>query len=663
MWSRNNEFLTAPPVETWPGVSTIALESDHLQLFTDRVTAIKLYLAGENVADIQRRTGVNSKSLPRFLKNCLKLSSDGRIFGFRALNPYFRINPYVKRKTMGPKRPEQQGGQSGAFGQLLRMFPDIESSLVSIVRQEAKSRQVWEFNLRPRSLHRCFLAFLKTKIQENQYPVYGWPFNTKYRGLRTIQTFMTDLVGRNFSRSVRVAGQREAIAHKSVGTGHSPFLSFNEPFDAVEIDAHKIEAHMSVSFETPEGTHTDLLLQRLWYIAAVCRSSTAILAHTMVYRSEVTADDVLRVIRAAAAKKWVPMELTMPELSYHPDGGLPSGVIEEAAFATWSVTLLDGALVHLANKVRERARKKIGFVLNWGPVAHFERRPNVERTFKTLTDDLIRRLPSATGSHPHNGRAPNAEKKAVDSKIRANEIDQLIDVHAAKHNATPTEGLSFLSPLDYIRYFVCGPEPQCLLRRLPMQELNDTKKLASIERRKILGSIKDGRRPYIQLDRVHYTNQVLAEAGQLIGHYLIIEIDEDDYRQVHAYLDDGSDFGILTASYKWSLTKHSRRTRKVINSLISKRIIFVSEFDDPLLVYLRYLSTPEKTPRKKVNSLTTKQVTAATRVAEEAGLPKKIEKEIADNLASGVGSLTTVSQRPSLFKAPVGPPRMAKNRR
>jgi putative transposase len=196
-----------------------------------------------------------------------------------------------------------------------------------------------------------------------------------------------------------------------------------------------------------------------------------------------------------------------------------------------------------------------------------------------------------------------------------------------------------------------------------MKEHEDAKKCACIVRRKILGNIQDGRRPYIQLDRVHYTNPVLAEAGQLIGHYLIVEIDEDDYRQVHVYLEDGGDFGILTAGGRWNLTKHSRRTRQAINSLISKRILAVSEFDDPLQIYLRHLSTPEKPPKKNSRALKPRQATDAARVANETGLPKKIEPAAEDKTTTAGVSLAELSQRRSLFKPDKNPPRMAKNRR
>src|SRR3546814_19118482 len=85
-------------------------------------------------------------------------------------------------------------------------------------------------------------------------------------------------------------------------------------------------------------------------------------------------------------------------------------------------------------------------------------------------------------------------------------------------------------------------------------------------------------------------------------------------RQIRAYLKNGAELGFLVAKGRWSTTKHSRRTRKAINSLMSKRILVISEFDDPVRVYISYLSTQH--PQHSTSPLPRKQATNATRVAK-----------------------------------------------
>jgi len=611
MGTRQAVIKDAVPIELWPSVLDAEFDEERRAQFRAHAEAMRLYFAWVPVAEIEKRTGVGQTSLPRLAKRCLKLADDGRIQGFRACIPYSRTGSYTRESELPHCPPSERAGMAGALGVMLRRFPDIEQLLVQYIKNEAKRLAVPEHKLRPSDLHRIFLRCVENKGVGKK----EWPFTTKYRGLRSIQQFMNEILDRHFSRSAMVREDSAARAHLNVGKGISSLLSFDEPYDAVEIDAYKIEAHLTVAFHTPEGLETDLRLERLNLIAVVDRFSSAVLAYTVVYRPEVNADDILRIIRHAASGTWTPMELTVPGLRYPDGSGLPSGVIDGAQGALWSATMFDGALAHLSAAVHARARAALGFAINWGPVAHFERRPNVERTFNQIARTLFKRLPSTTGSNPQSGRADEAERKAIEHRIRAAEVEQLLDVTFAQHNATPSEGLSHLTPLEAIRYFMDRPERfECRKRPTGIAaEAGFSQYEAAIVR----GSRTAGRRPYIQVDRVHYTNDVLASSGHLIGARLLLEVDEDDMRQVKAYLPNGAELGVLKAHGKWGITRHTRRTRKAINSLITKRLITITGFDDPMQVYMRHLATRKGT--RPSAGPGPKQATEIVRVKKEAG--------------------------------------------
>lgn len=645
------------PTALWPTVSSVGMTRKQAQTFIARKEAMRLYFADEPVEKITRVTGVNRYSLARMAQKCLQMAPDGAVYGFRALIPYIRTRPYQRNAELKAKRQHQQGGQSGALGALLRRFPDIEDDLVKCIRQDRKLKRIPEFKIRAKDLHRLFIQCVKAKgVSESE-----WPFTTQHLGLRTIYAYMRYVLNENFTKSVISREGPAAKAHMNVGTGHAPFLTFEEPYDVVEIDSYRIDAHLTVAFRTPEGTETEVLLERLWLIAAVDRASTAVIAYDVVYRSEVTSDNVLKVIRDAITKKWEPKALTLP-FNYPLGGGLPSGVIPEAYGAVWNLLLFDGALAHLSRAVYERVRKRLGFVISWGAPGHFERRPNVERTFRRIADDLFKRLPSTTGSNPYNGRAPDGEAKALSYKIRAEEAEQMLDVYIAQHNVTPCEGISLLTPFEYIRHFLDNQSSGFMLRTLP--ETGETHMLSVTEEVTVRGSVKDGRRPYIQLDRVHYTSPVLVELGNLIGEKLLIKIDEDDMRQVKAFLKNGAELGFLTAKGRWSNSKHSRRTRKAINSLMSKRTLVVSQFDDPVHVYLSHLSVQKK--QRSTSLISRKQATDATRIAKEANLPLKIvvEPELGrENTTATTNVLSTTKQRRSLMDTDAPALRLVRNRR
>lgn len=445
---------------------------------------------------------------------------------------------------------------------------------------------------------------------------------------------------RNPLRTVETRESNDARAHMATGGGFERLIPYAEPYDAVEIDAYHIDAFVTAVFGTPEGTEAEVVLSRLWILAIVERLSTAVLAYRLVFRSEVGAADVAALIRDAISGRWEPKQLSVRGLQYPKKGGFPSGVLPEAQGAVWSVTMLDGALANLAKLIHDTVRKTAGFVINWGPPGHFERRPNIERTFKKISTDLFHRLPSTTGSSPRSGRANDPVSSAQTHRIRATEIEELIDVVFAEHNGLPCERNSFNSPLETLGYFMSGPDPKTLVRKLPNAMASRASLIARRQTCTVRGGLDSGRKPYIQFENVRYSSSVLGEAVGLVGKKLIIHIDESDLRQVTAFLSSGAELGILKAAGKWSLTKHDLKTRKTIFQLITKRILALTESADPVHEYMKHISLTAP-GAKKGAQLTPKQATEAVRVAHDA------------NVAPILGKVTASQQK--LSKSEVTP--------
>jgi hypothetical protein len=624
--SRVELFGANLATSTWPHPDSQLIPEMHREPYGYRVKAIQLYADGCSLKDIEEQTGIKGSLVNYLAERCLRLHPDGRIWGFRAAVPNVRISEYTRHSPIKPKLPEAQGGHAGALGQLLETYPNLNDDVVAWVKKEKKKYLVHEHRIRLVDVHREFLRLLRNLGVKST----EWPFNTKYLGLRTIGGYVNKILETDFAGGVTAREDGAARAHLSVGKGKAPLLQFTDPFDVVEIDAHLIDSHLTVGFSTPQGTIVEVLLSRIWLIAAVDRSSTAVLAYTVVYRSEVGASDVLRVIAKSVSETWKPLPLSIPDLSYLPGSGLPSGIIPGLAGTVYGSLFLDGALAHLSKAVRERARKKLGFSINWGPVRHFERRPNVERLFRSIHDDIFGRLPSTTGSNPQNSRAEHGELLAETYKIRAAEAEQLLDVYIARHNATPSEGIFNISPLEYLRqkaaenHFIPRHLPASVLTRGPVFPL----RIAVVVR----GGQKDGRRPYIQFQREHYTSDLLANSSGLIGKSLTIEVDEDDLRQVRAFLNNGESIGFLTATGKWRLSKHDLKTRKIINSLLSNRTLVLANGRDPVQGYLSYLSKGTKKNRLKTDMVpAASAATEAVRIATAADIPLKLNPKGADS--------------------------------
>ncbi|MFP3605895.1 hypothetical protein [Paraburkholderia sp. SIMBA_053] len=613
-WSKSVARAEAPPLDEWPKLDYSTLSKEDKEFIENRELAVRMLFQGAKYTDIRDVTGVSKQQTIQITKICLTRASDGRILGFRGLLPFTRTSRNTRRNEIKPKRRDEQGGMACALQDALARYPDLEKKLIAQVRKEKKEGLIPEFKIKGSHLHRLFLNELEKYDQTKS----GWPFTAKYRGIKSVVRFMRDLLDRNLGDAVRARGGSDAKAHFATGSGISPILPFSDPFDAVEIDAHHIDALFTVVFKTPIGTEVESVLERLWLLAVVERVSTCVLAYRVVYRTEVTAVDVAGVIRDAICKRWVPKDLTLGTLKYPPGGGFPSGLIPEAEGALWTVTLLDGALVNLSNLIHDSFRKDTGSMVNWGAPAHFERRPNIERTFKQITDNVFLRLPSTTGSNPKSGRAADAADAAKRYRIRADDIDQLLDVAFAAHNGLPGQGNFYNSPLETLRQLISGPSPPVMVRKLPLSGSTRVRSLLRREVRKVRGGIESGRKPYIQYENALYTNPVLSMSGALVGKELTIYIDEEDLRSVRAYTSNGYELGVLSATRGWNLTKHSLATRQAIFQLVSRRILILSESEDPVQAYLRYLAQQVEKSRKAGKG-SAKDATNLTRVAKDAG--------------------------------------------
>lgn len=618
--NRSALIAEAPPIELWPLVPDGIVEDEVKELFNQRCKAIEMYLNYELGADIQKATNVHKTTLSKLLQKCLELGPDGNILGFNALIPFIRIKDYERTAEVKPKFREDQGGLSGLLQQTLTKYPDLEKKLNNLIlKKNTLETSTHEKKISAKQLHQVFLKLLKEKGYEDS----DWPFTTKHLGKNSIRKYINEVLDKNFSRGVRVREEQDSIAHLAVGTGHDKFLSFEEPFNAVQFDAYNIDAFFSADFATPEAFETDVQLDRLWLITLIEHVSRAILAYAVVYRSQISATDLLEVLRDAIDPP-PRIEINIPGLTYPENAGLPHEVIPECRGVIWNTIFLDGALAHLAKIIQKDVRDNLGIAINWGPVAHFERRSIQERFFKKVATDLFQRLPTTTGSNPQKGRAKNAEDLAVKYKIRADEVEQLLAIYVAQYNATPNEGTSFLFPLEILKFFFHDQKDHFLPRRLPEHTGQSSNPIPIIREVIVRGGKTSGRRPYIVFERERYTSAVLSQAAGLIGKRLRIDIDPRDIRQMRVFLPNGAELGFIKVMGRWQYTKHSWKTRKIINSLISKKLLVISKFDDPIQVYMKFLSVRNKKITKKTKDLNPQNATEATRLAKETGLPRKI---------------------------------------
>jgi hypothetical protein len=554
--------------------------------YLSRLQAVELKLDGMTGPEIKIMTGICESELSRFLDRYTSITDEGLYWGQAALLPGARIGPNLRSKPLKPKRSEQQGGLSGALGYTLAKTPGLAEAFANEVLRKGRSH---DHGSRFDKRHLCdvFYDLCKTKgIRDDE-----WPLNQPRGAPKTIYQLIDDILHSDFTKAARATGGLNALIHSKVGTGYEPFLADYDVYDFIEIDSYYVDAYFVLNISGDRRTKTKDVISRFWLIAAICKRSNAVLAIKFVFSSEIRSQDLFDLICEAYSGDWVPRKsLSVKDLKYNDDGGMPSYVFPELKYHTWGAVALDNAMQHHAKKIYDLALHSLGFAINYGPLKQPARRPNVERLFKRIASKVMHQLPSTTGSSPAegNGRVDSPEQAAVCYQVDVDEALEVMDVYTANYNGTPQGGkIKANSPLEILRDFIYEKD---VLHSYTAETYINTVSLGSLtSQARVTGSVKKGIRPRIKLDQAIYTNPQLANSPHLIGVKLLLKITPHDYRTVEAYLPDGIYLGVLTVEAAWREVAHSVTTRKLINRALGKKEFRLVSGQNPIIAWNKHL--------------------------------------------------------------------------
>jgi hypothetical protein len=201
----------------------------------------------------------------------------------------------------------------------------------------------------------------------------------------------------------------------------------------------------------------------------------------------------------------------------------------------------------------------------------------------------------------------------------------------ARYNGEPHTGLGYRSPLESLNYYInSGNIPP---RQVPKSRRNNLKLLDIKLTRTVRGKAKSGISPHINYEGARYRNEVLSHSPDLIGKKLTLIVDPSNIHSVTAFLPNGAELGVLTAQGAWGRASHTLKMRKEILDLKYKKLIWYTESDDPVQIYMDYLgkrAIESKTARRKLasarQSQRTKNITENNSELECQSICKKQRK-------------------------------------
>ena len=609
-FTRKNFPKEYQDLSKWP---TVDVPDQDRPRFERLRSALTGYLDGANVARLEAAHGINRSEILRILNRAATVQPDGQIWGWRACLTGAHIGGYARKAPVAKPSAEVDVGFAGALQQLFARHPQVQMSLDQTIQKRNKG-EAQEACMNARAAHRTFLAL----CVEAGISIHDYPFNCASQGLRAIQNYVRALRGSDFQRSAYLLGGHGAGKRAKLGNGFDPLLAHNLPYDAVQQDTHKLDFIGSIEVPHPSGS-VRTPIQRMCLDLVIEMRSKAALGYSVTIANRISAREALASVQHALSV-WEPMQIDKPLVAYPEGAGFPSGVIPSLAGAAWSTHYLDNDAIYTSKLVAERIRARVGCAVNFGPVGDWTRRHVIEGIFSVLTKRGFQRLPSTTGAHPKDPRRRDAEKHAVDLACDYKELLYLIDVALATYNATPLSSLGMRSPLQFLREQTEDDRANFMPRYLPplphcMPEMD-----IAVETRSIRGNVTQGRRPYVEIDEVHYTSALLANCGELIGTSITLHIKESDMRTVEAFLKSGEPLGPLKASNGWNEIAHDRKTRHHINKLRRNFSLHLQPGEDWVAAYLRVLSTRGSRQGATTPNKVSEDATKAANLANRTGL-------------------------------------------
>jgi transposase InsO family protein len=573
-------------LEKWPSPDLGALAQKDLERFLKRKEALTLYLQGAAHDAIYASTAIQARFLNRMIRErCMHIHPDGRIYGWRALIPNVRIAKYQRHNKVNANL--QGSGTAGALATLLQNEPAFEQMLRKQIIQTCSDLKLGEIR-QPR--HALWAWFLKELRRLGYETRNEWPFTVKSMGYMSLCRYADAGLNANPIKAARIVGGPQLEKKMVSGDGiHRPV---DNPYDRVEMDAHKLDARFVVLIPQLDGGWSPRLIHRLWVIVLLDVASRAVLGYHLSLRFEVNKEDITLAIKNALTR-WHRKDLTMGDQAYFEGAALPSGHHERHVGLCWNETSVDGALAETCKTVKAKLQDVVGSSLLDPSVGFAQRRskddrPFIESFFKTLASRGLQRLSNTTGAKVQDKQGRDPAKVAVLSEFQLEYAAELLDALIANYNATPHTSLGYRSPLQMLDFYASsGRLPTRHADPNAVQGLLSVRKLCFVR-----GGYAQGRRPYVNFLGATYSNEELAQRHDLVGRQIwVINHLEDDSRIALATTTEGARLGVLRAHPPWHRTPHNLTIRSAINAMVRNRRFTLANGADAVTAFMEFVET------------------------------------------------------------------------
>lgn len=559
----------------WATVNVDLLEEEDRRRYLRLEPAVKAACDRIKTGVIMERFGVSASHITYLLDRCTSMDpDDGRLRGFRALVRTSQNARYVRKSELNPDKNGH--GLAGAFHKLLDECPKARQWLHARLKPGGGTRYQ-AAGLPLFVIHQDFLD----ELRKHGRTADQYPFNVKRQGYEALCSYVKALIESGDTDAAIARFGKHALDGKDRNASKRSFFDPIVSFERAATDEWELPAIGTLTIVIGDE-EVEVPLERSFFCPIVDFRQFAVLGWALTVPGRFNRFDVLHAFECAIAppkRKRPKIFADLPKLNGQ---GLPALVVPHARGCRISSLTLDNHMVHLANDVLRGLRRRTGVIISFGQVKRWITRFVVEGLFSEL-QRRIGTVASTTGSGPDDPAVDDPVGKAVRYKITIGALRDLLGELVDQHNASRRRAL-FSATSNEVIARDCNPSQRfSILPRWSEEFMRDPKIAIEREYPTVRGNLATGAHPYVELDGEEYTNNVLMQSWEMIGHVLEIQI-RGDFRTVKAFRMDGTEFGDLTVSGKYSKTPHTRDTRKAINKAV-KADQFMRRATDPVRHY------------------------------------------------------------------------------
>jgi len=396
----------------WPVIDPNTLPVTKRRGFLRNRHIVAQALAGRSFAEVAAANGVDLSLVSVLLQRSLGGDPDGAPRLTMALVPGTHIRPGRRRKAL-PSLAAPAGAR-GAFQHLLATVPGLQAALDTML-VAAITHDRHGQNVTPQIFHAELLRLLR----DAHWPEDTYPFTAVRQGYETAR------------RYYHRRGQELQLPKPKPTRVIRPLSPAHAIYQDIHIDEHTYDAHTTL-YLSLDGQIIPLRVSRVTLILAVDAATDCYLAYQLCLTQRPNQYDLLALLRQLRSP-WQPLPLTTPGLQYAPGACLPSALGTPFILAGLGVVRLDNALAHLAHSVRDFVCEREGATLNLGLPNHPKGRHPVEHAFD-LAASHAHRLPSTTGSHPHDVLREARKNLDRPPTITLRALEEALSVTLTEHN-------------------------------------------------------------------------------------------------------------------------------------------------------------------------------------------------------------------------------------